>query len=507
MDKSKIKKNVIYGFGGQVIILVLGLVVPRVLITSYGSDINGLLSTVSQIFTYMALLEAGIGQAAKNALYKPLSEHDQNGISNVASIARRYYRKITRIYGLAVILLALLLPFVIKSDVDRMTIFWVVFFQGMSGVISFYYIETDTMILAADGRGYITNTVEVVNKAASYSSRIVLAYLGVNIAFVQFAYFLITIAKVFYYKWYFHKRYSWINFKVHNENEVLPDRNSYIVTEIAWTIFSSTDMIILSMFVSTKASSVYYIYNMVFSALNVLLNAIYMNVNYLLGQSYHESIEKYEKYHDAFMSVFVGGMAIMVSTAYVVILPFIRLYTRGVTDINYIIPSLPVLFCLVQLLSWSRYVQGNLTGVAGYAKPTSYISIIEATINVVVSLIFVHKYGIVGVLIGTVVALPLKVIYTTYISDKKVMHRSYTKSLRILLSNYLLFALTVLVSNRLNVTAANYLSFFVKTIITFMVIIVIGAVFNAVANPQFFSVLKSMIRSRNETKHSGTSGK
>lgn len=197
----------------------------------------------------------------------------------------------------------------------------------------------------------------------------------------------------------------------------------------------------------------------------------------------------------------------MVSTAYVVILPFIRLYTRGVTDINYIIPSLPVLFCLVQLLSWSRYVQGNLTGVAGYAKPTSYISIIEATINVVVSLIFVHKYGIVGVLIGTVVALPLKVIYTTYISDKKVMHRSYTKSLRILLSNYLLFALTVLVSNRLNVTAANYLSFFVKTIITFMVIIVIGAVFNAVANPQFFSVLKSMIRSRNETKHSGTSGK
>ena len=68
--KSKLFKNVITGFGGQLIAIILGLIVPRFFIMSYGSDVNGLLSTITQIFTYMALLEAGIGPIIKNALFK-----------------------------------------------------------------------------------------------------------------------------------------------------------------------------------------------------------------------------------------------------------------------------------------------------------------------------------------------------------------------------------------------------------------------------------------------------
>lgn len=56
---NKILKNVVVGFGGQFIVLLLGIIVPRLMLTGYGSDINGLISTIGQIFTYMALLEAG----------------------------------------------------------------------------------------------------------------------------------------------------------------------------------------------------------------------------------------------------------------------------------------------------------------------------------------------------------------------------------------------------------------------------------------------------------------
>ena len=65
-------KNIIYSFGIRIIILILGFILPRLLITSFGSEVNGLLSTVTQIFAYLALLEAGIGNSAVNALYKPL---------------------------------------------------------------------------------------------------------------------------------------------------------------------------------------------------------------------------------------------------------------------------------------------------------------------------------------------------------------------------------------------------------------------------------------------------
>ena len=130
--------------------------------------------------------------------------------------------------------------------------------------------------------------------------------------------------------------------------------------------------------------------------------------------------------------------------AYILIIPFIKLYTNGVTDINYINQELPLLFCLVQLFSWSRYVTGALSSIAGYAKRVSYISLAEAIINITLSIALVHRYSIVGVLIATVVALPLKVIYLTWLSDKKILKRSYGKTIIILGVNAALFVITVL---------------------------------------------------------------
>ena len=90
MNKKKLFiRNFIVGFLSQAIILILGFVVPRIVLTSYGSDTNGLLNTITQVFMYMALLESGISQAATNALYRPFKNNDENGVSFVASIAKK----------------------------------------------------------------------------------------------------------------------------------------------------------------------------------------------------------------------------------------------------------------------------------------------------------------------------------------------------------------------------------------------------------------------------------
>lgn len=496
MNNNKIFKNVIIGFGGQLIVMILGIIVPRFMIVSYGSDINGLTSTVTQIFTYMALLEAGIGQAAKNALYKPIAEKNRNGVSYFVSIAQRYFRKITLYYGVGVIVLSFLAPILLKTNVSKITVILIIIFEGMSGVISFYYIETASAVLSAEGKNYINNGVSVVNKALSYATRIIMASLGINIIFLEAIYFLITIAKVFFYRIYMRKYYSWIDYNLAPKSEKLKDRNAYVVTELAWTMFSSTDMIVLSMFVSTQMASVYSIYNMVFSNINVLLNAVYLSVNYILGQTYYENKKKYEKIHDAFASIFLGSMTALMCVAYVLILPFVKLYTNGVTDVNYINESLPIMFALVQIISWSRYISGNLTGIAGYAKPTSYISLIEAFLNVVLSIIFVHYWGIVGVLLGTVLALPLKVVWCTYIADRKVMNRSCWKSVSIIGINYLLFATVVILVHLLQPSINSYGQFFLWGIILTLTFGIVGMGLNSLVNKDCWIVFKKYILKR-----------
>lgn len=496
MKKSKIYKNVISGFGGQLIAIILGLIVPRFFITSYGSDINGLLSTITQIFTYMALLEAGIGQAAKNLLYKPFQEKDSDGISEIASVAKTYFRKFTIIYGVGVVVLALILPFALKTNVDNITIALIVLFEGMSGVISFYFIQTSSIIIGVDGKNYINNTITLLNKIAGYAVKIIMAALGLNIVLLQFVFFLVTVAKVFFYQIYFRKNYSWIKFKKTGKDIKLKDRNSYILTEICWTIFSSTDMIVLSTFVSTQLSSVYGIYNMIFANISMLVNSVFASVSYILGYSYHDSLDKYAKVHDSFNSIFLGLITILMSVCYVLTIPFVTLYTRGVTDVNYIYTSLPLMFCLIQLISWSRYTSGQLTGIAGYAKQTSYISLIEAILNLSLSIVFVHKYGIVGVTLATVIALPIKVIWCTYVADKKVIKRSYWKSISIIGINFLFFFGVVFLSRFYQPTISNYGQFFMWGIILTIVFGIVGMGLNLLVNKECWQVVRRYILKR-----------
>lgn len=496
MNKSRVYKNVATGFGGQLIAIILGFFIPRLFISSYGSDVNGLISTITQIFTYLALLEAGIGQAAQNALYKPIRDINKDEINQICYSASTYFRKLTVYYGIGVILLSGLLPFILKTNVDPITTCLIVVLEGLSGVFSFYFIQTPSILLAADGRSYVNNEITLLNKILGYVAKIILASYGIGIVYVQLVYFFITVAKVVFYKIYFKKKYDWVQLKGSGNAIKLPDRNSYVITEICWTIFSSTDMIVLSTFVSTQLSSVYGVYNMIFSSINVLLNAVNNSLKYILGQTYHENIKKYEVMHDAFTTLFLGTMTILMAVCYVLVNPFIVLYTRRISDINYIYPSLPLLFCLVQILSWSRYVGGNLTGIAGYAKQTSYVSLIEAITNVVFSVIFVHKYGIIGVLFATAIALPLKVVWCIYVSDKKVMHRSYKKTFSILGINYLFFGSVVLVSQYSRLTITSYGQFVLWGFILCLVFGIIGSGLNLAVNRNCWQVIKKYILKR-----------
>lgn len=488
---NKVKKllaNLGMSVVSQVIILFLGFLVPRIIMVSYGSDTNGLTSTITQIFTYMSLLEAGISQATRNKLFKPIKEDDKEEISYWLSVSRAYFRKISVIYFGIVSVIAFTFPVILNTNVEYWTIVGYILFEGLTSVVSFYFINTWVSFLTSKGDMYVVHSLTLLSKVLCYGVKIILALLGLNIALIQVGYFAVSILQVILYYMYMKKKYNWINYSVPVKNVTLPDRKSYIVIEIAWTIFSSTDMILLSVFVSTAMSSVYAVYNLPFVALNSLLNAVYCALSYNLGLAYHEDLQKYIKVHDMFNSLFVGAMTILMSVTYILLIPFIRLYSKGINDVNYIYPLLPLLFCLVQLLSWSRFVSGNLFGVAGKVKSVVKISVIEAVSNLVLSVVLIQKYGIIGVLIATVVSLPLKVIYCNYVADKVILKRSLIKTLSILGINGLIFATVVLINPMLNLQITSYLSFVLHGCVVGVVIGVISVILNVMVNRELLKI-------------------
>ena len=459
--KRKLYTNLSVSVLSNIIILVLSLVVPRLFLLQYGSDTNGLLTTLSQIFSYIALLEAGISKATLVQLYAPLKSGNKEQISEIMSISRCYYRKVAVLYATLVVILAFIVPIIIDSELKYWTIFLCVIFEGAAGVINFYFFSTQTILLNADGKGYVNELTNLAGKTASYVVKIVLALTGVSIVLIQFGAFAISLFKMLFYSMYMKKQYPWLNYAIQINSKQLPDRNAFVISELAWTLFSSTDAIVLSVFCSTKTASVYSVNNMAFIAINSLVSAAYFGIRYELGKAYQEGISAYRRVHDLFNAVFMGIITALMEVSVLLLDSFISLYTDGIQDINYSYFWLPVLFCLVQMLSWSRYVSGNLMGIAGYAKKVSQISLLEAVINVVLSIALVNIWGIYGVVFATVVALPIKVIYTNYVSDKIIMKRAGFSTLAKLGVDFIILFVIVCVRWKFPIILSSWKLFFI----------------------------------------------
>lgn len=466
---KKIAKNLVWGLSSQLLILAMGIILPRFILLSFGSEINGVTSTISQIFVYLALLEAGIGNASVNCLYKALSKNDREGISTVLSATRKYFRKIVPIYAACVVVFAAVYPLLLKSEVPPQTVRLIILIQGLSGVMNFYFTSTLTQLLVADGRTYVTSNLTLLVKVVSTTLQIVLISSGFDIVSVQIAHLCAYILQALILAVYVKRHYPWLKKVKDADVGMLKERNSFVVHEISTVIFQSTDVILISVFCSLKEASVYSVYNLVFVALSKIFSIFFTGVDFTLGIEYHRDKEKYITMHDTYEKIYSCVVFAMISAAFVVILPFIKLYTAGITDINYVQPILPILFSLIQLLSCSRAVASKLITISGNARNTVPNSIAEMVINLVSSLILVNLFGLPGVLMGTILALLYRANDIIIFANRKILHRSPLHAYKTPLINLLLFALVVVFVKLLPLHIHNYLSFFVYGFISLIV--------------------------------------
>lgn len=447
----------------QFTIMALGIIIPRLVLVSFGSEVNGLLSTVTQIFTYVGLLEAGIGNASVNALYKPITEGNRSKISDVLCATQKYYRKITWIYLSCVIVLSAGYPLVIKSDLTYWTVALVIFFQGMSGVLNFFFVASYKQVLIADGKNYIIQNITLIIYVLTSISKIVLMLNGFDIVLLQFSYFIIHCIQVAIYVLVMRRRYKWLEKHKDPDMSALSQRNAFLVHEVSGTIFSSTDVFVLSTFCNLKVASVYAVYNMVFVALNSMINSINGGLVYILGQSYARNDNSYRRIHDMYDSFYMALVFSLMSVAFVLIMPFVKLYTRSVTDIEYVDYRLPILFTTIHLMSCARAVSARLITIAGHAKATQWRSLAEALINIAASLILVQFIGIYGVLLGTIIALTYRMNDIIIYANRKILNRSPFETYKKVFANAAVFGAAVLAEwllrDKLSEFCSSYLKF------------------------------------------------
>lgn len=164
-EKSNLQKsisNVKFGILNQFITIALGIILPRLVLVSLGSEANGLLNSINQAIVYLALLEGGIGLTITKALYGPVAQNNQEEINGIMSAANCFYRNVGKLYLIGILIISVIYPFVIKTSISKITIFIVILLTGLPQVINFFFQGKLRTLLQVDGRGYILTNLSTV---------------------------------------------------------------------------------------------------------------------------------------------------------------------------------------------------------------------------------------------------------------------------------------------------------------------------------------------------------
>lgn len=438
-DRRKITYNLIVGVLGQVAAVVLGMIVPKLVLTNYGSEVNGLLSSVTNIYAYIAIVESGIAAASCQALYDPIAGNARGRINAVLAATHRYYQKTGLIYFGLVLAFAAIYPLSIRTEIPYTSIVLIILFNGIGNVVNYFFHGKYLILLKADGKNYIRTGMEMVTNALKQVMKIVFIGLGYDVVSVQLAAMLVSFLQMAYITGYIRKHYSWIDLKAEPDLGAISQSKHVVVHELNYFLTSNVDTLLLTYFTDLKTVSVYALYNMLYGMIYRVLKTVRDAVEYKIANLFFGDRKRFDSIFRAFEVYYITFAFSLFSIANYFILPFIAVYTRDVYDVSYVEPSLPILFAMIGLLAAGRYPSSAMIHISGHFRQTQKGATIDTMINLIVSVILVQRYGIVGTLLGTIAALLYHAIYLVQYVDRNILEKSSLDTYRCWAINSALF--------------------------------------------------------------------
>ena len=491
----KVKLNFIFGIAGQIVTLVIGIIVPRLFITSFGSEVNGFINSLNQVFVYVALLEAGVGAASLQKLYTPAGKNDRTEINKILSATNYYYNKVGMLYLIIVIVLAFVYPLMVKSILNYWLMVTLVLLSGISGALPYFFQAKYKLLLQAEGKDYVISTLATVSSILLSTGKLLLLLLGCNVIAVQSAYIVINLCISIIYVVYIKRKYNWIVFKKHPDLSVISQKNSVLLHQISTLIFSNTDILILTFYTDLTLVSIYVLYKNLISIILGVLSTFSSSFSFRLGQCYEER-NRFLYLNDMFEPLYISLSFALMTITYIFLTPFLSIYTEGM-DANYLIQYVPLLFCLMEVLNNIRTPSLNMITYAGHFKQTQRAAVAEAAINLISSIVLVRFWGINGVITGSILALVYRSIDMIVYVNKKLLGRTPWHVVRILLCNICVSTIVILISRFLSFTLDSYFKILlvagITCIIAVPIYVLVGYLGNLKSGKDAYYFLSSLL--------------
>lgn len=423
MRSKQAVKNIITSLFQQVVTLICGLIVPRAIIGAFGSSVNGLTSSITQFLSYITLLEAGIGPVIKSLLYKPIANKDKSQIEKILKASQGFFRVIASIFIIYLVILCFIYPMIVSNEFETGYTVSLILIIAISTFAEYFFGMIYRLYLQAEQRTYVTSSIQIITTILNTIVVVSLIAFGTNIQMVKLGSAFVFVLRPILQGIYVRKKYK-INIKNVTEKYNIKQKWDGLAQHIASVVHNNVDTAIITIFCGTIEVSVYTVYLFVITGIKNLVQALTGGIDSsfgdMLARKEYDNLNRSFRTYELFYFTLI---TIVYIVAMVMIVPFIKVYTRGITDANYIRPLFAILIVLAELVWAIRLPYSSITLAAGHFKETKVGAWIEALTNLILSIILVFKFGIIGVTIGTLVAMIIRTIEFIYHTSKYILKR------------------------------------------------------------------------------------
>lgn len=430
MRKKIVLRNILYSIVLQIITIISGFIIPKVILSCFGSDVNGLVSSINQFLNYITLLEGGMTGVIMSSLYKPLAEGNQSKVSGIINATESFFRKIGLLYIVYVICLAFVYPLFVKSVLNYWNVLVLVLVIGINLFVQYYFSLTYRILLNADQKSYFVSMVQILMVTANMILVLVTAHFFKNIIVIKLAGVVAFLLQPILYHIYVKRNFK-LDRTLPKDNNSLKQRWNGFGQNVAYFIHTNTDIVVLTLLASLADISIYAVYAMVINALRSLIISISSAIVPSFGNVL--SSGNFKKINEIFNIIEFGITFIstlLFSCGILLVAPFVVLYTKNIIDANYYQPVFGGLLAVAEMIYCIRDPYISTAYAMGHFRQTSKYAYLEAGLNIVISVIFVSKYGIIGVAIGTVSSMLYRLFAHIFYLKNNILYRPIKRGIK-----------------------------------------------------------------------------
>ena len=421
MRNKRLLYNTVSSLVFQLTTIICGFILPRLILGAFGSEVNGLVNSITQFLGIISFLELGVGAVVQSALYKPLAEKRQDDVSKIIASANKFFSRLGQVLLVYVVILVALYPRFAAREFGFAYTATLIIAISISSFAQYFFGIVNRLLLTADQRGYIQYNAQTIAVIGNTVACFILIYLDCSIQVVKLTTSLIYLLQPFWVYLYVRSYYK-IDKKIKYTEEPITQKWNGIAQHVAAVILDGTDTIVLTMFATLSDVSIYSVYHLVVKGVKQLFLSMTNGITALIGELWakQELNELNKTFSWTEWTIHTGTTFIFGLTA-ILVVPFVKVYTAGISDANYVQPLFAVLIVAANAGHCIRLPYNIMILAAGHYKQTQNNYIVVAIINIIVSVATVKVWGVIGVAIGTLVAMAYQTVWMAVYDSKHLI--------------------------------------------------------------------------------------